>query len=141
MQDFAESEDDREELRSRLADMSEENEKMKTSMNFLEEQKRRLQEKVEKMTDAGVNSSFSAVPHGFMLCHIEKVMVLLDLVCLTQRRSWFWSWNKCGFSMAFAEKSALRRVSMLLSAVWRRTETFINKRLSVTSGLGSEVWL
>lgn len=52
-QDLLEDEHDKDRVRDQLADAREQNEKMEGLLNFLEEEKRRLQDKLEKMTLAG----------------------------------------------------------------------------------------
>ncbi|XP_023855094.1 centrosomal protein of 135 kDa isoform X1 [Salvelinus sp. IW2-2015] len=50
--DHAEGDYEKDRLRNQLGELREQNEKMEGLMNFLEEEKRRLQDKLEKMTDA-----------------------------------------------------------------------------------------
>ncbi|XP_014024490.1 centrosomal protein of 135 kDa isoform X1 [Salmo salar] len=50
--DHAEGDYEKDRLRDQLGELREQNEKMEGLMNFLEEEKRRLQDKLEKMTDA-----------------------------------------------------------------------------------------
>uniref|UniRef100_A0A8C7PGX7 Centrosomal protein of 135 kDa n=1 Tax=Oncorhynchus mykiss TaxID=8022 RepID=A0A8C7PGX7_ONCMY len=50
--DHAEGDYEKDRLRNQLGELGEQNEKMEGLVNFLEEEKRRLQDKLEKMTDA-----------------------------------------------------------------------------------------
>ena len=53
LQDLQEGGHDKDRVRDQLADTREQNEKMEGLLNFLEEEKRRLQDKLEKMTFTG----------------------------------------------------------------------------------------
>ena len=52
-QEQSEGDYEKDRLRDQLAQVKEQEEKLEGLMNFLEEEKRRLQDKVEKMTAAG----------------------------------------------------------------------------------------
>lgn len=55
LQNQAEGNHEKDRLMDQLSALKEENVKMEGLMNFLEEEKKRLQDKVEKMTRAGEN--------------------------------------------------------------------------------------
>jgi len=53
LQDMADGDHVKDRLRDQLLDLQEQNDKMEGLINFLEEDKKRLQDKVEAMTQAG----------------------------------------------------------------------------------------
>lgn len=53
LQNLAEGNHEKDRLKDQLSEVREEKVKMEGLMNFLEEEKKRLQDKVEKMTQAG----------------------------------------------------------------------------------------
>lgn len=50
---MADGDHEKDRLRDQLLELQEQNEKMEGLMNFLEEEKKRLQDKTERMTQAG----------------------------------------------------------------------------------------
>lgn len=62
---MADGDHEKDRLRDQLLELQEQNEKMEGLMNFLEEEKKRLQDKTERMTQAGeIGHTFSCVWKG-----------------------------------------------------------------------------
>uniref|UniRef100_A0A8B9RA43 Centrosomal protein 135 n=1 Tax=Astyanax mexicanus TaxID=7994 RepID=A0A8B9RA43_ASTMX len=76
--EMAEEDHEKDRVRDQLAEVQEQNEKMEGLLNFLEEEKRRLQEKVEKMTQAEMILELERmrVQHG--MCGKERSPSRLD---------------------------------------------------------------
>lgn len=91
-------------------DLKEQRDKLEGLVNFLEEEKTRLQDKVEKTAAAGEQQFGVTQRRCVTLLHF-----LLGV--LSQTKTWCWSWRPCVQNMAFAEGSAPRLASMHLSRV------------------------
>lgn len=61
IQSLAESSHEKDRLKDQLSEVQEQNMKMEGLMNFLQEEKKRLQDKVERMTQAGKMQNYSLI--------------------------------------------------------------------------------
>uniref|UniRef100_A0A8C7GFZ9 Centrosomal protein 135 n=1 Tax=Oncorhynchus kisutch TaxID=8019 RepID=A0A8C7GFZ9_ONCKI len=76
--DHAEGDYEKDRLRNQLGELREQNEKMEGLMNFLEEEKRRLQDKLEKMTDAELVLELESMRSKHGVCGKDRSPSRLD---------------------------------------------------------------
>uniref|UniRef100_A0A673VZK0 Centrosomal protein 135 n=1 Tax=Salmo trutta TaxID=8032 RepID=A0A673VZK0_SALTR len=76
--DHAEGDYEKDRLRDQLGELREQNEKMEGLMNFLEEEKRRLQDKLEKMTDAELVLELESMRSKHGVCGKDRSPSRLD---------------------------------------------------------------
>lgn len=96
-QEQSEGNFDRDHLRDQLMDLKERNDKVEGLVSYLENEKSRLQDKVEQMM---ANGTFT--PPGGTLC-LPKLLIagLSNSISPNCRpppktKTWCWSWSPCG---------------------------------------------
>lgn len=90
LQSLAESNYEKDRLKDQLSEVQERNVKMEGLMNFLEEEKKRLQDKVERMTQAGEMQNCSIIlkmrKKSKMNCRLDLRKILkITYIC---KRRW-----------------------------------------------------
>lgn len=97
----SETDFEKEHLREQLLGLKEENKKMEGLVTLVEEEKVRLQEKVDKVMGAGEHLLLQLILS--LLLNRSRGFSLVS-----KRESWCWSWSRCGLNTACAEGNARR---------------------------------